>query len=108
MTTRLPRRLRWRTTPEPLASRPTGPAAYRAGRSGRSGFADRFLQDLAAAATVAAGHQLGRPGRASPLDGGLARRFTQDLAAAVAAGGVRFWEPILRRPARGPERPNRT
>ena len=38
----------------------TGPAARRRGRPGRDGFAGRFIQDIAAAASVAAGQQLGQ------------------------------------------------
>ena len=41
----------------------TGPAARRRGRPGRDGFAGRFIQDIAAAASVAAGQQLGRRGQ---------------------------------------------
>jgi hypothetical protein len=53
------------------ASQLNGPPAPRADRSGRDGFAGRFIQDMAAAASVAAGHQLGRPGhRSRPADGG--------------------------------------
>jgi hypothetical protein len=37
----------------------TGPPA-RSGRSGRDGFAGRFIQDMAAAANVAVGHQPGQ------------------------------------------------
>ena len=49
----------------------TGPLARRASRSGRDGVAGRFIRDVAAAASVAAGHQLGRPGYQSrPAVGG--------------------------------------
>jgi hypothetical protein len=41
----------------------TGPAARRRGRPGRDGFAGRFIQDIAAAASVAAGQQLGQRGQ---------------------------------------------
>ena len=41
----------------------TGPAARRRGRPGRDGFAGRFIQDIAAAASVAAGQQFGQRGR---------------------------------------------
>ena len=37
----------------------------RAGRSGRDGLAGRFIQDVAAAASIAVGHQHGRPGHGS-------------------------------------------
>ena len=40
------------------ASKPPGPAGRRAGRSGPDGAAARFIQDMAAAASMAAGHQL--------------------------------------------------
>ena len=53
------------------ASQLPGPPAPRASRSGRDGVAGRFIQDVAAAAGVAAGHQLGRPGHKSrPAVGG--------------------------------------
>ncbi len=39
------------------ASQLTGQAAHLSGRSGRDGFARRFIQDVAATASVAAGHQ---------------------------------------------------
>jgi len=38
----------------------SGPAARRPGRSGHDGFARRFIQDMAAAASVAAGQRLGQ------------------------------------------------
>jgi hypothetical protein len=47
------------------ASQLTGPPAPRASRSDRDGLAGRFIQDVAAAANVAVGHQLGRPGHGS-------------------------------------------
>jgi hypothetical protein len=50
----LARRAEPSDTAEPRASQPTGPAAHRPGRSGRGGFAGRFIQDLAAAASVTA------------------------------------------------------
>jgi hypothetical protein len=43
----------------------TGPPASRARWSGRDGFAGRFIQDVAATANVAVGHQLGRPAHGS-------------------------------------------
>jgi hypothetical protein len=53
------------------ASQFTGPPAPRASRSGRDGLAGRFIQDVAAVADVAVGHQLGRPAHGSrPATGG--------------------------------------
>lgn len=53
------------------ASQLTAPLASRAGRSGHDGLAGWFIQDVAAAASVAVGHQLGRPGHGSrPAHGG--------------------------------------
>jgi hypothetical protein len=53
------------------ASHLTGLPAPRASRSGRDGLAGRFIQDVAAAADVAVGHQLGRPAHGSrPAAGG--------------------------------------
>jgi hypothetical protein len=48
------------------ASKLPGPAGRRPGRSGRDGVAGRFIQDVAAAASVAAGHQLGWPSHGPP------------------------------------------
>jgi hypothetical protein len=47
------------------ASRLTGPSAPWARRSGGDGPAGRFIQDVAAAASVAVGHQRGQPGHGS-------------------------------------------
>ena len=53
------------------ASHLTGPRARRPARPGSDGFCGRFIQDVAAAASVAAGHQLGRPGHGNrPADVG--------------------------------------
>jgi hypothetical protein len=46
------------------------PAPPPAGRYGRGSVAGRFFQDVAAAASVAAGHQLSRPGHGSRPAGG--------------------------------------
>jgi hypothetical protein len=43
------------------ASQLTRPPPPRASRSGRESLAGRFIQDVAAAANVAVGHQLGGP-----------------------------------------------
>jgi hypothetical protein len=43
------------------AAQLSGPSAPRADRPGRDGPAGRFIMDVAAAATVAVGHQRGRP-----------------------------------------------
>jgi hypothetical protein len=47
------------------AAQLTGPPPPRARRSGRDGLGGGFIQDVAAAANVAVGHQLGRPAHGS-------------------------------------------
>jgi hypothetical protein len=78
------------------ASKLPGPAGRRPGRSGRAGVARRFIQDIAAAASVAAGHQLGWPGhRPPPADGRRQGqydpanwfRFNHNIRPAIDRGG---------------------
>ena len=78
------------------ASKPSGPAGRRAGRSGPDGVATRFIQDMAAAASMAAGHQLVRPshrprppaaaatGKYDPTNG---FRFNHNMRPASDRGG---------------------
>jgi hypothetical protein len=60
------------------ASQLNGPPAPRADRPGGDGPAGRFIQDVAAAASVAVGHQRGRPGHGSRLAVGGRRPATRD------------------------------
>ena len=78
-------------TPEPWASQPTPRPAPRAGRYRRGGFAGRFLQDVAAAASVAVGHQLARPGHGSRTAGGGGWPARSPSAAPGATPAKRNW-----------------
>ena len=80
-------------TPKPRASQPTAPAAPPAGRPGHGSFAGRFLQDVAAAASVAAGHQLGRRGRGGQPAGGGRWAARPPSAPPPTAPAERNWPP---------------
>jgi hypothetical protein len=70
---------------------PPGTAEPRANLlTGRDGFAGRFIHDVAAAASVAVGHQFGRPGhRARPRGGRWAARLPSPGPRAGSAGQTR-------------------
>jgi hypothetical protein len=73
------------------ASQLTGPPPHRAGRPGRDGFAGRLIQDVAAAASVAAGHQLGQPDHRTRPAGGQRRAVHPPSGVPSAAPTGRNW-----------------
>jgi len=73
----------------PRAGQLTGPAPHRPGRPRRDGFAGRFIQDMAAAASVATGHQLGQRGHGTQ-PAGQGRPAGQD---GLAAETTISWPP---------------
>ena len=74
---------------EPPTSQPIGRQARQAARSRRDGFAGRFIQDVAAAASVAAGQQADRPGHPRRLAGGAGRWPTRPICEAPSAAPAR-------------------
>jgi hypothetical protein len=69
-------------------------AAHRADRPGRDGLAERSIQDVTAAASAAAGHQLGRPDHQSrPADGGRWAAHTPSAAPGTGSAGQNWPAP---------------